>query len=151
MAAAKKKTVKKKATKKVAKKATKKVAKKATKQASKKVAKKVVKSAVTVSKDKPFTKTQFLGAVSDMAGLTRVEVSRVFEAMQNVIGAHLKKGGPGNISLMGLFKVKVVKKPATKARKGVNPFTGAEMMFKAKPASRKAKILPLKQLKDMAS
>jgi nucleoid DNA-binding protein len=47
------------------------------------------------------------------------------------------------------MKVKVVRKPATRARKGVNPFTGEEMMFKAKPARNMVKVLPLKGLKDM--
>jgi hypothetical protein len=45
--------------------------------------------------------------------------------------------------------MRVVKKPATKARKGVNPFTGVEMMFKAKPASKTVKVAALKGLKDM--
>jgi len=47
------------------------------------------------------------------------------------------------------MKIKTVKKEATKARKGTNPFTGEEMMFKAKPASTSVKILPLKALKEM--
>ena len=49
----------------------------------------------------------------------------------------------------GLMKIKVVRKPATKARKGVNPFTGEAMTFKAKPARNVVKVLPLKALKDM--
>ena len=48
------------------------------------------------------------------------------------------------------MKVEVKKKPATKARKGINPFTGEETVFKAKPARRVIKIRPLKKLKDMA-
>ena len=47
------------------------------------------------------------------------------------------------------MKMRVVKKKATKARKGVNPFTGEEMMFKAKPATKVVKVAPLKGLKDM--
>jgi nucleoid DNA-binding protein len=43
-----------------------------------------------------------------------------------------------------------VKKPATKARKGINPFTGEETVFKAKPASTTVKVRPLKKLKEMA-
>lgn len=49
----------------------------------------------------------------------------------------------------GLLKIKVVKKPATKARKGINPFNGEETVFKAKPAHKVVKVLPLKGLKDM--
>ena len=47
------------------------------------------------------------------------------------------------------MKVKVVRKPATKARKGINPFTQEETVFKAKPARNVVKVLPLKALKDM--
>jgi nucleoid DNA-binding protein len=46
--------------------------------------------------------------------------------------------------------VQVVNKPATKARKGINPFTGEETMFKAKPARNVIKVRPLKKLKDFA-
>ena len=52
--------------------------------------------------------------------------------------------------LPGLLKIKTVKKPAQKARKGVNPFTGVEQMFAAKPASVRVRIAALKKLKDMA-
>ncbi|HWM27396.1 MAG TPA: HU family DNA-binding protein, partial [Woeseiaceae bacterium] len=59
------------------------------------------------------------------------------------------KRGPGVCNIPGLAKVVVQRKPATKARKGVNPFTGEEMMFKAKPASKTVKVAALKGLKDM--
>ena len=52
-------------------------------------------------------------------------------------------------AIEGLFKVKVVKKPATKAREGINPFTGEPTIFKAKPARKVVKVLALKGLKDM--
>ncbi len=58
------------------------------------------------------------------------------------------KGKKGNCSKL-TRKMKVVKKPARPARKGTNPFTGEEMMFKAKPARKVVKVLPLKGLKDM--
>jgi nucleoid DNA-binding protein len=51
--------------------------------------------------------------------------------------------------LPGLAKIKVIRKPATKERKGINPFTGEEAVFKAKPARNVIKIQPLKALKDM--
>jgi hypothetical protein len=50
-----------------------------------------------------------------------------------------------------LLKMKVVKKPATKARKGINPFTGEETMFKAKLASKKVRAAALKSLKEMVN
>ena len=49
------------------------------------------------------------------------------------------------------MKLKVVRKPATKARKGSNPFTGEETMFKAKPARNLVKVRPLKKVKEMAA
>ncbi len=51
---------------------------------------------------------------------------------------------------MGLMKIKLVRKPAQPARKGINPFTKEEVMFKAKPARNVIKVLALKSLKDMA-
>lgn len=64
------------------------------------------------------------------------------------------KGGACKFTLLGLVKclVKCVVKHrhATKARpRNVNPFTGEEMTFKAKPAHNVIKVCPLKQLKEM--
>ena len=74
----------------------------------------------------------------------------VFESLNGQIKKSLDgRGGPGMFSIPGLLKVRVVKKPARKARMGVNPFTGEEMMFKAKPASKVVKATILKGLKDM--
>jgi nucleoid DNA-binding protein len=67
-----------------------------------------------------------------------------------IINGHLKKGGAGVCTIPGLMKIKTIHKPATRARKGTNPFTGEEMMFKAKPARNVVKVLPLKNLKAMA-
>ena len=52
-------------------------------------------------------------------------------------------------NVVGLLKLKVVRKPATKERPGTNPFTGEATIFKAKPARNVVKALPLKALKDM--
>ena len=62
----------------------------------------------------------------------------------------VRKGGAGEFTVPGLMKLVVKSKPATKARKGVNPFTCEEMMFKAKPARRIIKVRALKKLKEMA-
>lgn len=140
---AKKVTSKKKVVKKAAKKVTKKTVKKT---AKKKVAKKAASTKVTVGK-KAFTKSETLSAIADHSELSKKEVSAVLEGLSKVIEAHAKKGVP--FSVPGLMKIKVVKKPATKARKGINPFTGEPTVFKAKPASKKVKVLPLKALKDM--
>ena len=50
-----------------------------------------------------------------------------------------------------MMKITTVKKPARKARKGINPFTGEETMFKAKPASIAVKVRPLKKMKEFAA
>ena len=66
-----------------------------------------------------------------------------------MIKKDLGKRGPGVFTVPSLMKIKVVRKPATKARKGINPFTGEETVFKAKPARNVVKVLPLKALKEM--
>lgn len=99
----------------------------------------------------PMTKTQVLDAIAGDTGLTKKDVSSVIDSLGDVIHGHVKKGGAGLFSVPGLMKIKTVRKPATKARKGVNPFTGEPTVFKAKPARTVVKILPLKKLKDMAS
>jgi nucleoid DNA-binding protein len=61
----------------------------------------------------------------------------------------LGKKGPGILQIPGLYKVKVVNKPATKARPGFNPATKQPITIKAKPARKVLKVLPLKALKDL--
>ncbi|EQD66989.1 histone family protein DNA-binding protein, partial [mine drainage metagenome] len=93
------------------------------------------------------TKSEVLAYVAKETGLTRKEVAGVLSSMNGMIGKSLKREGV--FAIPGLVKLKVVRKPATKARQGVNPFTGQTMVFKAKPASKKVRALPLKNLKDM--
>jgi nucleoid DNA-binding protein len=81
--------------------------------------------------------------------LAQKQIGSVLELLQHVIERHVKKGGAGVFVLPGLLKIQVVHKPATKARKGINPFTGLETMFKAKPARNVIKIKALKKLKAM--
>jgi nucleoid DNA-binding protein len=96
------------------------------------------------------TKSEIYAQVADDTGLTKKDVAAVFESLSGQIQKNLGgRGAPGMFTLPGLLKMRVVKKPATKARKGVNPFTGEEMMFKAKPASKTVKVAALKGLKDM--
>jgi nucleoid DNA-binding protein len=99
------------------------------------------------------TKTQLLNELAASTGLARKDVAAALEGLGDIIGAHLAKGAVGNFTLPGLLKIKTVKKPAQPARKGVpNPFKPGEVMdVKARPASVQVKVLPLKQLKDMAS
>lgn len=95
-------------------------------------------------------KTQILQQIADATELSKKQVQAVLDELTNVIEGHIKKKGVGEFVLPGLLKITTVKKPATKARKGINPFTGEEVMFKAKPASTSVKVRPLKKLKEFA-
>ena len=133
MAAAKKKTTKKKTTKRKAAKAA--------------PAKKI--KAISTA----YTKTQLFAHIAEDTGLARKDVAKVFDSLSDVIEGHIKSRGAGEFKLPGLMKIKVNKKPATKARKNVpNPFRPGEFMdVAAKPARKVVKVLPLKALKDMAT
>jgi DNA-binding protein HU-beta len=95
------------------------------------------------------TKSEILAQISKDATLSRKQVGEVFDSLNSIIKKSLR--GNGLFTLPGLLKLKVVKKPATKAREGVNPFTGEKMMFKAKPASKKVRALALKNLKGFVN
>ncbi|BAU49874.1 DNA-binding protein [Sulfurifustis variabilis] len=97
---------------------------------------------------KPTTKSEIFAYIAEKTNLKRKDVVGVFDALQDLIERDLKKG-PGIVNLAGLMKIKVVNKPAVPARKGINPFTKEEVLFKAKPARNVVKIQPLKTLKDM--
>lgn len=98
----------------------------------------------------PFTKSQLIASIADETELTKKQVTEVFNSLTGIIEGHIKRNAAGQFTLPGLLKMKVVRKPATKARKGINPFTGEETVFKAKPARNVVKILPLKAAKEMA-
>lgn len=91
------------------------------------------------------SKSAVFGQICKDTELSRKQVKAVFESLNGVIKKSLR--GAGKFTLPGLLKMKVVKKPATKAREGINPFTKEKMLFKAKPASKKVRALPLKSLK----
>ena len=100
----------------------------------------------------PLTKTQLLSLIAAETEMTRREVGAVMDELSRIVSRHLRKrGGAGQFTLPGLLKIKTIRKPATRARKGKNPFTGEEMMFKPKPARTVVKIQPLKGLKEMAN
>ena len=98
---------------------------------------------------KVMNKSEVVSGIADKTGLTKKQVNSVFEAMAGQIKKSLGRNGAGAYMIPGLMKVTVVRKPAVKARKGINPFTKEETMFKAKPARNVVKIRPLKNLKDM--
>ena len=91
------------------------------------------------------TKSEIVAQITKDTDLSRKQVAAVFESLNTQIKKSLRSGGL--FTLPGLLKMKVVKKPATKAREGINPFTKEKMVFKAKPASKKVRVLPLKSLK----
>lgn len=97
----------------------------------------------------PPTKSEVLAHIADQTELSRKQVSEVFDALNGIMRKSLRANG--EFTLPGLMKLRVVKKPATKEREGVNPFTGEKMIFKAKPASKKVRALPLKSLKAMVN
>jgi nucleoid DNA-binding protein len=98
---------------------------------------------------KPMTKTEIISELAQNTELNKKQVSSVFDELAIVIERHIKQRSPGKFVFPGLMKIEVKKKPATKARKGINPFTKEETMFKAKPARKVVKIQPLKNVKDM--
>ena len=107
------------------------------------------KKSKSTTETKPRTKSQIFGEIADSTGLTKREVAMVFDEMTGLIKKDLGRRGPGMFTVPGLMKIVKVHKPRRSARKGTNPFTGEEMMFKAKPAHNVIKVRPLKNLKEM--
>ncbi len=105
--------------------------------------------AATTKAAKSITKSETLAKIAEATGLSRKQVAAVFDELATLIDQNLGKKGPGVFALPGLVKLKVVRKPARPARKGINPFTKQEQMFKAKPARNVVKAVPFKALKDM--
>lgn len=97
----------------------------------------------------PLTKTGMIKTIADVSNVNKRDVVSVLECLTQVIETHVKSRGPGVFVLPGLMKITVVKKPARAARKGINPFTGEEIMIKARPAYKTVKIKALKKLKEM--
>jgi len=134
----------------------KKIVKKAV--AKKKLAMKKAPVKKTVSRKKgkttaiqnKMTKSQILTAISENTDISKKDVSNVLAELDLLIERHIKKRACGEFLLPGLLKIVTVKKPAVKSRKGINPFTGEEMIFKAKKATTVVKVRALKKLKEMA-
>ncbi len=97
---------------------------------------------------KPSTKSEVYTYISERTDLKKKQVSSVFDALTELIARDLKRG-PGVFNVPGLMKIKMVHKPAVPERKGINPFTKEETIFKAKPARNVVKVQPLKGLKDL--
>ena len=161
-AATKKRATTKRAPKKVARKTTAKrkstaakrkttSAKRKTTRTAKTVAKKPALSIVKgpISLKKAPTKTQLQTIIAERCGLSKKEVAAVFEQLELVVAAAVKKGGAGSITIPGLVKFRRARKAARKARKGINPFTGEPMIIKARPATDVMRATLLKNAKEM--
>jgi nucleoid DNA-binding protein len=119
------------------------------KKAAKPSAAKPAASSEKTTAAKAATKAEIYSTLSEKSGLSKKEVASVFAALSEVVGLDLGKKGPGLFIVPGLLKLKVIRRPATKAKQGVNPFTKEPMTIKAKPARNVVKAIPLKALKDL--
>ncbi len=128
---------------------TKKVAKKSTARVSKKsVAPKPSPPAIKAIAA-PQTKLQILQAIADETGMARKDVANVFKELGILVQRHMKRRGSGEFAIPDTgVKIRRVRKPATKSRKGRNPATGEEITIAAKPARTVVKVTALKVLKD---
>merc|ERR1712025_850181 len=93
------------------------------------------------------TQTGVYQSVAETMGLKTKDVKGVVDAILGVAAEQVKKSG--SFKLAGMLNMKLKNKPATKARKGINPFTKEPCVFKAKPASKTVRVLPMKKLKEM--
>jgi nucleoid DNA-binding protein len=107
-------------------------------------------STKSLSIAKAFSKRELAQSLAEMVGIAKKQAISSLDALTQIINAHVSKKGPGTFVLPGLAKFRVVRKPATKSRKGTNPFTGEPMTFAAKPARNIVRISPLKKIKDAA-
>jgi len=113
------------------------------------------KKAAVAKKMKPvktkLTKSQVFEALAEDSGMAESEVKQVWGSLERLIEASIGDEGYGQFTLPGLMKVTTVRRPAIKARRGINPFTKEETWFKAKPASTGVRIRALKKMKGFAN
>ena len=110
---------------------------------------KTVEKALKAIKEKQ-TKSQLLTVIAQETGVPKKDTAKVLAALGTVVKRHLMPRGSGELTIQDLgVKLRRVRKPARKARKGRNPFTGEDMTIKAKPARDVIRVLPLKVLKDV--
>lgn len=100
-------------------------------------------------KAKSRTKAEIFTKLSESSGLTKKQVSSVFDGLAELIKNDLGKKGPGVFIIPGLLKINVQRKPATKAQRKLNPFTKQMQDYPAKPARNVVKARALKPLKEM--
>lgn len=116
---------------------------------------KQLEKAVEAKKMKPvktkLSKSQMFEALAEDSGVTKSEVKKVWGSLERLIEASICERGYGQFTLPGLMKVTTVRRPAIKARRGINPFTREEIWFKAKPATTGVRIRALKKMKGFAN
>ncbi len=101
----------------------------------------------TEKKPGSISKSALINAVVEATGeVSRKQVKAILDALSDVAYKELKKSGV--FTMPGFAKFRVVKKPATKARQGINPFTKQPTTFAAKPASKSVRARPIKAIKD---
>ena len=120
-------------------------AKKSAKKSARKPAKKAPPSIKTV-----LTKSALVAHLAATAQVAAKDARALVAALEETIRVSISKKGPRTFMLPGLLKITVTSVPAKPARKGINPFTGEPTTFKAKPATVKVKVRPMKKLKDAA-
>jgi nucleoid DNA-binding protein len=101
------------------------------------------------SSSKARSKSEVYGIISEHVGISRSQVAGTFHVLGSIIKADLAKGGAGVSSIPGLARIRVTRKPATKERQGINPFTKEPTVFKARPARNVVRLRPLRNLKEM--
>src|SRR5688500_18554467 len=97
---------------------------------------------------KRMTKSQIMSELSDKMGLSKKEVSTVFEELKCLVKRELGKRGRGEFVVPDMFALKVRRVPAQKNKKFRNPATG-EVVVRDVPASKKLRATPLKKLKEI--
>jgi nucleoid DNA-binding protein len=98
---------------------------------------------------KRLTKSQVISELAEVTELDKKSIYRVFDGLTDIIKKQLGSRGPGEFVIPGLLKLRAVKKPATKDRPGINPFTKQPIIIRGKPASKKVRASALKALKDL--
>jgi nucleoid DNA-binding protein len=129
----------------------KKPAKKSPKKAVRKPARKTAPKTTSKPVKSVLSKSALINHLAGTSGAAAKDVRAVIAALEETIRASISKKGPRTFVLPGILKITAVAVPAKKARKGINPFTGEETVFKAKPATVKVKVRPMKKLKDAAT
>ncbi|KAL9139178.1 Major basic nuclear protein or histone like protein [Amphidinium carterae] len=98
------------------------------------------------SKTESLTMSEAYKTVAEKMELKPKDVKGIMQSLLELSTEQVKKSG--SFKLAGMLNMKLISKPATKARKGLNPFTKEPCVFKAKPASKSVKVLALKKLKE---